>query len=296
MIKVSIIIPVYNNSKSIQKTLKNISDQTYSKELVELIVVDNDSTDGICEIIKSYDNILYLTEKNYPNSPYSARNRGIEVAKGEVIVLLDATCHPVNTWLEEGIKCMKESKADIVGGDVRFDLGEYITASKIYDSLTNVKMRESITGRGVAKTGNLFIKKDIFDRVGLFPEGIRSGGDVRWTKQATNNGVNLKFCKDAFVLYKARPFFKLIKKQWRVGKAQPVIWKEQNIKRNYFKALITMLIPPKRKNIYKLIDNRGEEWMKSYTFRLMFVSYCVKIVMGIANCYGAYLARSKKDK
>jgi len=294
MIKVSIIIPVYNNSKSIQKTLKNINDQTYSKELVELIVVDNGSTDGICEIIKSYDNVLYLTEENYLNSPYSARNRGIEVSKGEVIVLLDATCIPVNTWLEQGINFMNNNNADIVGGDVRFDLGKKATASRIYDSLTNVKMKESITERNVAKTGNLFIKRGVFEQVGLFPEGIRSGGDVRWTKRATDMGISLQFCKDAYVLYKARGFIKLLKKQWRVGKAQPAIWSEQNIKKNYMKGLITMLIPPKRKNIHKLIVSRGEEWMKSYTFRLMFVAYFVKIVMCIANFYGVFLMKQNK--
>src|SRR5690606_14677185 len=150
----------------------------------------------------------------------SCRNRGIEIAKGAVIVLLDATCVPTEDWLFNGIKFLQETDADIVGGNVLFDFEGKMTAGKIYDSLTNIKMKESIE-KGIAKTANLFIKRSAFDKVGMFPEGIRSGADVRWTYRATSNGLKLMFCPEAVVMKPARGFKELIKKQWRVGSHQP---------------------------------------------------------------------------
>ena len=71
-------------------------------------------------------------------------------------------------------------------------------------------MEESIKTRGVAKTANLLIKSIIFQKIGLFPEKIRSGGDVIWTRKAVDAGFKLVYCKNSVVNYDAKSFRKLI--------------------------------------------------------------------------------------
>ncbi|MBN1684725.1 MAG: glycosyltransferase [Gammaproteobacteria bacterium] len=81
---VSIIIPVYNGEEYIEEALKSVLNQTYSP--IEIIVVDDGSTDGTAEIVKQYSVIL-IQQKNKGIS--GARNSGINAAKGEFIALLD---------------------------------------------------------------------------------------------------------------------------------------------------------------------------------------------------------------
>lgn len=188
MEKVSIIIPVYNDAKVIDKTLHSIYQNQKSDIDLEVIIVDNGSNDNISEKLQKYD-IKLISESENLNSPYSARNRGIEISKGDIIVLLDATCRPNKNWLQNGLKCLfNEAKTDIVAPEVKFDFQGKITFAKIFDSLFNIRMKESVNNRKVAKTARLFIKKSVYDKIGLFPEKVRSGADVRWTKKATNAG------------------------------------------------------------------------------------------------------------
>ena len=119
--------------------------------------------------------VILLQEINYLNSPYSARNRGIEIANGAIIALLDSTCVPNLDWLEKGVKFFHTNQDDLFGGNVIFNFEEKITAAKVYDSITNIQMERIIKERNVAVTANLWIKKHVFNEIGLFVEGIRSG-------------------------------------------------------------------------------------------------------------------------
>ena len=84
---VSVIIPVYNGEKTIRKTLDSALNQSWSN--IEIIVVDDGSSDGTVEILKSYgDQINYFRQANQGVS--AARNLGIDNAKGAYIAFLDA--------------------------------------------------------------------------------------------------------------------------------------------------------------------------------------------------------------
>ena len=281
---ISVVIPVYNNEKAIRKTLSALINQDYPREKFEIIVVDNGSTDGSIEVVKQFKDVILLLEHKNLSSPYSARNRGIEKARGDIIVLLDSTCTPVKEWLTEGTKCLKEQEANIVGGDVVFNYGNKVTAGKLYDSLTNVRMEKSISERNVAKTGNLFIQREVFNAIGLFPEGIRSGGDVRWTRRATNAGFKMVFCKKASANYPARDTLELFKKQWRVGLWQPDIWKEEGKELKLVNIIIKTLIPAKPWKVSSMIKRNGKPFMKKYLYQMMIIRQTIKLIMGVANC------------
>ena len=86
MYKFSIIIPIYNEEKYIKRCLESIFNQTIDKEKYEVIVIDDSSTDGSVEIIKQYK--VKLLNSNRLGSG-GARNKGLDIASGKYIILLD---------------------------------------------------------------------------------------------------------------------------------------------------------------------------------------------------------------
>lgn len=87
MCKFSIIIPCYNEEKDIYRCLNSIYEQTLSKEKYEVIVIDDGSNDSSISIIKQFESKLFCSNRLGVGG---ARNVGINNAKGEYIILLDA--------------------------------------------------------------------------------------------------------------------------------------------------------------------------------------------------------------
>jgi len=100
---ISIIIPVFNNAQGLERTLTAISKQIYPCDRFETIVIDNGSDDSP-KLISDRFEAIYIEEHKHLGSPYSARNRGLEIAKGEIIALLDTTCTPIDVWLAQGVR------------------------------------------------------------------------------------------------------------------------------------------------------------------------------------------------
>ena len=86
MPKISVIIPVYNGEKYIQRCIDSVFNQTYSN--VEIIVVNDGSTDNTENILKSYSNIVLINKKNEGVS--RARNTGLSLATGDYVYFCDA--------------------------------------------------------------------------------------------------------------------------------------------------------------------------------------------------------------
>lgn len=97
---ISIIVPVYNEEKYLPKCIESILNQTYKN--LELILVDDGSTDTCPDIIKKYSQIdkriIFLSEKN--SGAGIARNLGLEYAKGEYVTFVDC-----DDWIDE--KCLE---------------------------------------------------------------------------------------------------------------------------------------------------------------------------------------------
>ncbi len=109
---ISVIVPVYNVEKYVEKCILSIEDQTYKN--LEIIVVNDGSADRSPEICRSlaerYDNIRVIDKPNGGLS--TARNRGIEEAKGELIGFVDSDDRIEPTMYEELYRCMKENHCD----------------------------------------------------------------------------------------------------------------------------------------------------------------------------------------
>lgn len=118
--KISMIIPVFNVEKYLRKAIESVISQTIGFENIELILIDDKSTDKSREIIRQYSgrfaNIkgIYLDEcSGYPGKP---RNIGLENATADYVMFLDSDDYLENTACERLYDTITEENADIVGG------------------------------------------------------------------------------------------------------------------------------------------------------------------------------------
>lgn len=114
MYKVSVIVPIFNSENYLEKCLDSILSQTLND--IEIILIDDGSTDASLQIIKQYakkyNNIKYKTKKNEGQA--IARNLGIEMATGEFISFVDSDDYIENTMMEKLYKNVLENNSDIV--------------------------------------------------------------------------------------------------------------------------------------------------------------------------------------
>lgn len=273
---------MYNAEKDIATLIESLLAQDYPKELFEIILVDNNSNDRTKEIIKQY-HVKLLEEKKIQSS-YAARNKGIQNTKSEILAFIDSDCIANPQWVREGVKTLVSKSADLVGGNVEFFYSENRTAAERYDSMTNMQIEANIKERMVAKTANLFVRSRLFDKIGMFPDNVKSGGDVQWTSRATINGFLLIYASRAIVKHPARSLKALLKKQYRVGKGQPQIWiSEKRSIRDIIYTIFRSFLPRRLCFIKKDIHQKGPKEMNNKVFSIWFVSYLCSISLGLGN-------------
>ena len=114
---VSVVTPVFNASKKLEKYLKSIQEQSFSD--LQIVLVDDGSTDGsleICQATAQEDaRITVLHQKNA--GPAAARNTGLDAAGGEWIVFVDADDRLEQDYIEHMVNAAQETEADIVASD-----------------------------------------------------------------------------------------------------------------------------------------------------------------------------------
>jgi glycosyltransferase involved in cell wall biosynthesis len=279
---ISIIIPVFNDAVRLKSCLQALEQQTYPHNLYEVIVIDNNSTEDIKSIATEFKQVK-LGFESQPGS-YAARNKGISLAKGEIFAFIDSDCVPVTKWIEYGVQVLKVESADLVGGEVTFTFSPQKTLSEIYDSMTNMQIRQNIQDRKVCKTANLFVKKYVFESVGLFPDNLKSGGDVIWTKKATDAGFKLVYSAEAQVFHPARKLLPLLKKQYRVGCGQPYIWVEQGqTKKQMLLKTINSFRPPSPREFWKLTHEHKVSEIRGKFLELWILAWLYNFTMNLAR-------------
>jgi len=127
----SIIIPVYNRHQILANTLAALLHQTYPRELMQIIVVDDGSDDAFLDVVKKYETRLDITLARQPDKGFrvaAARNLGIRLSKGDAIVFIDADILPCPTDIEKYMELLHVSDDSVLIGHRR-----YVDVSSITD-------------------------------------------------------------------------------------------------------------------------------------------------------------------
>jgi cellulose synthase/poly-beta-1,6-N-acetylglucosamine synthase-like glycosyltransferase len=113
---VSVIVPVYNAETMVGACIEALLEQDYPGDKYEIIVVDNDSTDGTARVIKQYP-VKYLEERTVHTS-FAARNTGAKSASGEILAFCDADQTAAPQWLRALLRRWKEPNVGAFAGEV----------------------------------------------------------------------------------------------------------------------------------------------------------------------------------
>jgi glycosyltransferase involved in cell wall biosynthesis len=177
---VSVVIPVFNGEKFLREAVESVLAQNYSP--VEIIIVDDGSTDGTAAVARSFpETVRYLHQTN--QGPAAARNRGIEHAQGSLIAFADAD----DLWpagkLELQLPYLPgDEKIDIVLGRI-----QQVVLSETGSGQT--QSQEVAEPAFSVNLGSALMRKSVFERVGLFDETMRYSEDVDWFMRAREAGA-----------------------------------------------------------------------------------------------------------
>lgn len=189
--KVSVVIPVHNTSENLADTLSALLNQSYPGE-VEIIAVDNNSTDGSDQIAANTPGVTLVHQKEIQNAA-ATRNKGIVTATGQVIAFIDSDCIPAKDWLIHGITAMQENNVDRVGGKVEIKpVFPDSALPELLDALSNFNQERLIQNHKTAMTGNFIAKKSFFEKTGLFDPDFYEFEDIELGKRAT--AINSTIC------------------------------------------------------------------------------------------------------
>ena len=198
MPKVSIIVPVYNVEKYIEKCLDSLINQTLKD--IEIIVVNDGSEDNSAEIVKKYQNkypekIIYVEKENGGLS--DARNFGLPHAKGEYIAFLDSDDYIELDMYEKMYKLAKKENSDMVECDFYWEYPNK-TKKDIGQIYTNKK---EMLAKARVVAWNKLIKRSVLEEAKVqFPKGYRYE-DVEFTYKLIPYLNKVSFVKEPFIHY-----------------------------------------------------------------------------------------------
>lgn len=239
---ISIIVPVYNVVGYLDQCIQSILNQTYRN--IEIILVDDGSTDGsekLCDEYGSRDERIVVIHKKNGGSA-SARNAGLDIAKGDYIGFVDDDDYIALDMYECMMKCMKNDVDMVCCGIVRIlpDKKEKMYCMNMFHKYSNLQAMEGLlTGKIGFNVFNKLHRKKLFDNL-RFPEGkasedmpvsyvamkmsrniIHTGQAKYFYRYRADSTVNSDFSRKrvALALF-ARDFLKDVKKDYPKLEAQ----------------------------------------------------------------------------
>ncbi|NUN65845.1 glycosyltransferase [Pseudanabaena biceps] len=209
MTEISIITPIYNCSYNISKLVLALQHQGIDFT-TEILIVDNNSTDnsfGIAQSFSHIPNIKIINQEKIQGAA-ATRNKGIEIAAGDIIAFIDGDCMPEKDWLSQGIKAIQETGADRIGGKI--GVRPLLPDSSIYaliDALFCFDQESAVKYVNACMTGNLFVKRSVFKQIGLFNQDFAEMEDMEFGIRAAKEGISVAYADKAIVWHPPRQTF-----------------------------------------------------------------------------------------
>ncbi len=200
-VKISIITVCFNSDKSIQETLQSVASQTYPH--VEYIVIDGGSTDGTLKILEAFKDHIQVLVSEPDKGIYDAMNKGIQLATGDVIGLLNADDLYANPQvLTQVATAFMDEKLDACYADLI-----YFATSKPEKVVRYWRSNSFVPGlfaKGWCPAHpTFFVRRHVYEQYGLFDISFKGGNDVELMMRLLEK-YRIRTCHLPIVMVKMR--------------------------------------------------------------------------------------------
>ena len=236
--QVSVIIPCYNEQRTIKPLLDGLLGQTFPAENMEVVIADGGSNDGtqaaIAEWQAEHPELQVVVIENHAHSIPAALNSAIKASHGEIIVRLDAHSKPQNEYVARSVAALEQGLGQNVGGvwDIQPGsenwIGRSIAAAAGHPIGVGDARYRFTDQAGIVDTVPFgAFKRDLIDRIGFYDETLLANEDYEFNARVRESGGQVWLDPQIRSAYFARSNLKALSVQyWRYG-----YWKRQMLRR-----------------------------------------------------------------
>lgn len=242
-VRLSVVIPHYQDLDNLGACLALLAAQTLPRDRYEIIVCDNASPAGeqaLRRVVDGRARLIICPEKGAGPT----RNAGAAAARPETILaFIDSDCRPRADWLEAGLAACGAHA--VVGGriDVLVPDPDRLTPVEAFELVFAFNNERYVREKGFSASANLFVRRDVWDIVGGFRNGISE--DVDWCWRAREAGFPVAFAGDVGVGHPARRDWRELKAKFaRIARETVLLDRQQSwpVPRLLLRPLATLLL------------------------------------------------------
>lgn len=214
---VSIVVPAYNCESTLLIVLQSLLALKYPSS-IEILLVDDGSTDHTANIAKSFSTIKYIHQKNA--GPATARNRGFKESHGEIVFFTDSDCIAESDWVSRCVSHFDKPEIGVVAGTYGIANPENILARSIHSEIVFRHRQRMPDFPKSFGSYNFCVRRKAFELVGGFDENYpyASGEDNDLSYKILNSGYKIYFERSAVVKhFHQTNLLKYLREQWRHG-------------------------------------------------------------------------------
>jgi glycosyltransferase involved in cell wall biosynthesis len=189
---VSVILPVFNGERYLGEAIESILNQDYRP--IEVIVINDGSTDNTDTIARHYDNdIIYALQKN--SGPPAARNKGLRMASGGIIGFLDSD----DLWSRNKLSLQLARLADDPSVEIVLGLTQLMKLQTCEEDKEIFEKWHDPYCTFVL--GAAVMRKSVFDKIGFFDETLHYDEDTDWFMRIREKGISMTIMQEVTLLY-----------------------------------------------------------------------------------------------
>jgi len=192
---ISVVMPAFNTEKYVAESIRSVLGQSYTN--IELICIDDGSSDGTLKVIRTFVDQVRIVECNENRGIAVARNQGLALATGDFIAFIDADDVWETDKLEKQLRAFKHDPELAMC----FTYMRCFLSPELPEEIKSIRYCPTEPAPAYI-AGTALLKKEVVERVGLFDESLRIGEFIDWNSRAQEAGFKSAMLED--VMYQRR--------------------------------------------------------------------------------------------